>query len=101
MNNLLYSARMALRDMIEIDISTKGTDRVYLSLCSDPTWEGDGPETDQQREEREHAGRVHMENVVLTVVDRLRDMNMILGGGENATSALMKSESVEILQKAV
>jgi hypothetical protein len=101
MNNLLYNARMALRDLMDIDITTKGTDRVYLSLCPDPAWEGDVPETDQQREERETAGRVYTENMVLTVVDRLRDSDMILAGGENAISTLMEFESVEILRKAV
>lgn len=99
MNNLLYNARMALKDIIEINIFTKGNDQVYLSLLSDPVWESDVPETDQQRGEREHAGLVHTEKVVLTVVDRLRDMDMALAS-ENAVSALMKSEPVEILQKA-
>src|SRR5262250_3330951 len=100
MNNLLYNARMALRDIIEIDIFTKGTDRVYVSLSPDPAWEGDVPETDQQREEREHAGRAKVEKVALHVVDRLRDMDLILAGGENGISALMGSQSVEILRKA-
>ena len=100
MNNLLYNARMALRDIIEIDIFTKGADRVYVSLSPDPAWEGDAPETDQQREEREQSGRARVENVVLHVVDRLRDMDLILAGGENGISALMGSESVEILRKA-
>jgi hypothetical protein len=101
MNNLLYNARMALKDIIEINISTKGSDRVYLTLLSDPPWEGEASETAQQHEEREHAGRVHTEKVVSTIVDRLQDMEMILDGGENAIGALMKSEPVEILQKAV
>jgi hypothetical protein len=100
MNNLLYNARMALKDIIEINIFTKGTDQVYLSLLSDPAWEGDVPETDQQRGEREHAGRVHAEKVVLTVVERLREMEMTLDGGDNVINALMKSGPVEILQKA-
>lgn len=100
MNNLLYNARMALRDIIEIDIFTKGTDRVYVSLSPDPAWEGDAPESDQQREEREHAGRAHTEKVALTVVDRLRDMDLILADGENGISALVGSEPVEILRKA-
>jgi hypothetical protein len=86
MNNLIYNARMALRDIMEIDVSTKGTDRVYLSLSPDPAWKGDGSEADQQR------------SVVLTCVDRLGDMGMILAGGENAISALMDFESVEILR---
>ena len=100
MNNLLYNARMALRDLIEVNIVTKGTDRVFLTVFSDLIWEGDAPETDQQREEREHAGRAHLERVVQDAVDRLRDMDLMLAGGEDAISALMESESVEILRKA-
>ncbi len=100
MNNLLYNARMALRDIIEINIFTRGNDRVYLSLSPDLTWESDEPETDQQREEIELARRVHAENAVMHVVDRLRDMDLILAGGDAAINALMESESVEVLRKA-
>jgi hypothetical protein len=100
MNNLIYSARMALRDLLEVSVFTKGTDRVYLSVTSDLTWEGGAPEADAQREEREQARRVHTEKAVLTAVDRLGDMDMIIAGGENAVSGLIESGSAEILRKA-
>jgi hypothetical protein len=99
MNNLLYNARMALRDIMEVNIFTKGNDRVYVSLFPDLTWEGDAPETDQQRKALEHAKREHTEKAVLTVIDRLRDMDLVLAGGEHGMNALMDSESVEILRK--
>lgn len=99
MNNLLYNARMALRDIIEVNIFTKGSDRVYINITSLPTSD-DEPATDQQREEREHAGRVHAENVVQDIIDRLRDMEMVIAGGEDGISALMESEPVEVLRRA-
>ncbi|MFJ9822159.1 hypothetical protein ACIRU3_44420 [Streptomyces sp. NPDC101151] len=95
MNNLLYNARMALRDFMEINIFTKGTDRVYLSLDPDLTWEGAVPEGASEQD-----GRAHTEKVVLTIVDRLQEMDMVLAGGESAVSALLEAESVEILRKA-
>jgi hypothetical protein len=100
MNDLLYNARMALRDIIEINITTKGSHQVYLSVSPGITWASDGPETDEQRAEREHAGRVHTENAVRSAVELLRDMDMVLVGGDNAISALLEYESVEILRKA-
>lgn len=96
MNNLIYNARMALRDIMEVNIFTKGTDRVYLTVSPELIWEGAVPETDQQREN----GRAGAEKVVLDIVDRLLDMDMVIAGGENALSALMESESVEIVRKA-
>jgi hypothetical protein len=100
MNNLLYNARMALRDFIEVNITTKGNDRVYLTVFPDLIWEGDAPENEQERAEREHAGRAQTEKVIHAVVDRLHDMDLTLVGGEDAISALMATESVEIVRKA-
>lgn len=100
MNNLLYNARMALRDFIEVNITTKGNDRVYLTVFPDLIWEGDAPETDQEREERAQAGRAHTEKVIRAVVDRLHDMDLTLAGGDEAINALLETESVEILRKA-
>jgi len=88
MNNLIYNARMALRDMMEIDVFTKGTDRVYLSLLPDPAWKGNGTAADRQRD------------VAITCVNRLGDMGMVLAGGDDAVTALVDLESVEILRKA-
>jgi hypothetical protein len=86
MNNLLYNARMALRDIMEVNIFTKGTDRVYLSVSADLAGAS--------------AGQVDTKNVILTVVDRLADMDMVLARGQDAIGALMAAEPVEILRKA-
>ena len=94
MNNLLYNARMALRDIMEVNIFTKGTDRVYLTLSPELVWEGNVPETDQHGD----AGRAHTESVVRTIVDRLHDMDLILVGGDKGISALIESEPVEIVR---
>ena len=100
MNNLLYNARMALRDLIDVNIFTKGNDRVYLSVSPDLSWDDDDvAQNDQQREERELARRAHTQSAVQAAIDHLRDMDLVLAGGESAITALMESESVEIVRK--
>ncbi len=83
MNNLLYNTRMALRDIMEVNIFTKGSDRVYVTLDSELSWEGNVLGTD---------------TVVVTIVDRLLDMDLVLAGGESGIGALRDSEPVEILR---
>jgi hypothetical protein len=45
------------------------------------------------------AERQHNQKLVLTVVGKLSDMDMTLVGEEDATSALLEFEPVEIVRK--
>ena len=40
MNNLIYEARMALRDVMEVNIYSQGNDKVYLTVFPELVWEG-------------------------------------------------------------
>lgn len=85
MNNLIYNARMALRDIMEVNISTRGNDKVYLTFFPDLVWEG--------TEER------HTEKVIRSIIDRLHDMDMDIAGGESAIPTLRDAQAVEIVRK--
>ncbi|TNY36166.1 hypothetical protein [Thermomonospora catenispora] len=86
MNNLIYSARMALRDIMEVNIFSQGNDKVYLTFFPDLVWEG--------------TQRKRTEDVIQNIIDRLHDMGMDLAGGESAIPALLNSDPVEIVRKA-
>ncbi|MFH0246468.1 hypothetical protein ACGRHY_29530 [Streptomyces sp. HK10] len=86
MNNLIYNARMALRDVMEVNIFTQGNDKVYLTVFPELVWEG--------------SEKTQSEKVVQSVIDRLHEMNLDVAGGESAVQALLNSESVEIVRKA-
>ncbi|MEV1026445.1 hypothetical protein [Streptomyces sp. NPDC050264] len=86
MNSLIYNARMALRDVMEVNIFSQGNDKVYLTVFPDLVWEGSG---DRQSEK-----------VVRNVIDRLHDMDLDVDGGESAVTTLLDSGSVEIIRKA-
>ncbi|MEU9210538.1 hypothetical protein AB0D27_21915 [Streptomyces sp. NPDC048415] len=85
MNNLIYNARMALRDIMEVNIFTQGNDKVYLTVFPDLVWEG--------------TEETHTEKVVLSVIGRLHDMDMDVVGGDSAIKTLLDAGSVEIVRK--
>ncbi|MEU8977558.1 hypothetical protein [Streptomyces sp. NPDC048309] len=85
MNNLIYNARMALRDIMEVNIFTQGNDKVYLTVFPDLVWEG--------------TEETHTEKVVLSIIDRLHDMDMDVVGGESAVRTLLDAGPVEIVRK--
>ncbi|WP_141579095.1 hypothetical protein [Actinomadura sp. WMMA1423] len=86
MNELIYKARMALKDVMEVKISSRGGGRVYLSFFPDLFWEG--------------TERTRAENVIKDIFDCLHDMDMDLAGGEAAVPVLLNSEPVEIVHRA-
>ncbi|MEV6179128.1 hypothetical protein ACIHAR_24910 [Streptomyces sp. NPDC052016] len=86
MNTLIYNARMALRDIMEVNIFTQGNDKVYLTVFPDLVWEG--------------TEETHTEKVIRSVIDRLHDMDMDVVGGESAVRTLLDAGSVEIVRKA-
>jgi hypothetical protein len=86
MNELIYKARMALKDVMEVKISSQGGGRVYLSFFPDLFWAG--------------AERARAEKVVQNIFDCLHDMDMDLAGGESAVPALLRSEPVEIVHRS-
>ena len=94
MNNLLYNARMALRDIMEVNIFTRGNDRVYVTVSPELVWEGALPQTGEQD------GAARHDKTILHVVDRLGDMDLELAGGADGITALKDSEPVEILRRA-
>jgi hypothetical protein len=77
MNNLIYNARMALRDVMEVNIYT-----VFPELV----WEG--------------TEKTQPEKVVRNVIGRLHDMDLDVAGGESAVRTLLDSGPVEIVRKA-
>ena len=85
MNNLIYNARMALRDIMEVNIFSQGNDKVYLTVFPDLVWEG--------------TEETHTEKVVRNVIDRLNDMDLDVAGGEAAVRTLLDAGSVEIVRK--
>ncbi|MBC2869413.1 hypothetical protein H1R13_31945 [Streptomyces mexicanus] len=86
MNNLIYAARMALRDVMEVNIYSQGNDKVYLTVFPELVWEG----TEKTRPE----------TVVQNVIGRLHDMDLDVAGGEDAVRTLLDSGPVEIIRKA-
>ncbi|MEJ8644311.1 hypothetical protein OG756_14435 [Streptomyces sp. NBC_01310] len=76
---------MALRDIMEVNIYTQGNDKVYLTVFPDLIWEG--------------TEETHTEKVVLSIVDRLHDMDLALAGGEADIRTLVDSGAVEIVRK--
>lgn len=85
MNNLIYNARMALRDIMEVNIFTQGNDKVYLTVFPDLVWEG----TEETQTEK----------VIHSVLGRLHDMEMDVVGGDAAIRTLLDGKSVEIVRK--
>ncbi len=97
MNNLLYSARMALRDIYEVNIFTKGNDRVYLSISHDLKW---GTEDDAEApDDNEQDPRRQTEQALAAAKKCLGEMDLMLVGGDAALTALMDAESVEIVRR--
>ena len=85
MNNLIYNARLALREIMEVNIFSQGNDKVYLTVFPDLVWEG--------------TEETHTEKVVRNVIDRLNDMDLDVAGGEAAVRTLLDAGSVEIVRK--
>lgn len=86
MNDLIYKARMALKDVMEVKIFSQGSGKVYLSFFPDFFWEG--------------TERTRAENVIQNIFDCLHDMDMDLAGGESTVPTLLNSEPVEVVYKA-
>ncbi|HEY1921076.1 MAG TPA: hypothetical protein VGH27_36360 [Streptosporangiaceae bacterium] len=86
MNDLLYKARMALKDSIEANVSTPGHGRVYVTFFPHFFWEG---ATQEQRDQ-----------AIRNIFTSLRDLGMDLDGGDSAIPALLESEPVEIVALA-
>lgn len=86
MNTLIYNARMALRDVMEVNIFSQGNDKVFLTVFPELVWEGSG--------ERQQ------EKVVRNVIDRLHDMDLDVAGGDEAVRTLLDARPVEIVRKA-
>ncbi|MEV6840676.1 hypothetical protein AB0N17_40430 [Streptomyces sp. NPDC051133] len=86
MNTLIYNARMALRDIMEVNIFSQGNDKVFLTVFPDLVWEG----TEDTQTEK----------VIRNVIARLHDMDLDVAGGEDAVRTLLDAGSVEIVRKA-
>ncbi|MZE46680.1 hypothetical protein G3I46_06335 [Streptomyces coelicoflavus] len=86
MNNLIYKARMALRDVMEVNIYSQGNDKVYLTVFPELVWEG--------------TEKTQPEKVVRNVIGRLHDMDLDVDGGETAVKTLLDAGAVEIVRKA-
>ncbi|MEN3586251.1 hypothetical protein AAH978_19125 [Streptomyces sp. ZYX-F-203] len=86
MNNLIYNARMALRDIMEVNIFTQGNEKVHLTVFPDLVWEG--------------TAETRTDEVVQEVIRRLHDMDMDIADGETGVRTLMEGRSVEIVRKA-
>ncbi|MER6979729.1 hypothetical protein [Streptomyces carpinensis] len=86
MNNLIYEARMALRDVMEVNIYSQGNDKVYLTVFPELVWEG--------------TEKTQPEKVVRNVIGRLNDMHLDVAGGEGAVKTLLDAGAVEIVRKA-
>jgi hypothetical protein len=85
-NTLIYNARMALRDIMEVNIFTQGNDKVYLTVYPNLVWEG--------------TKQTHREDIILNVIHRLHDMDLDVIGGQAAVETLLEDGSVEIVRKA-
>ncbi|MEU4148320.1 hypothetical protein [Streptomyces parvulus] len=86
MNNLIYEARMALRDVMEVNIYSQGNDKVYLTVFPELVWEG--------------TEKTQPEKVVRNVIGLLNDMSLDVAGGEGAVRTLLDAAPVEIVRKA-
>lgn len=86
MNTLIYNARMALRDFMEVNIHTEGNDVVYLTFFPNLVWEG--------------AQETRADDVLRNIIARLHDMDLDVAGGDEAIPALRDSRPVEIVRKA-
>ncbi|MFJ5265747.1 hypothetical protein ACIQAC_35335 [Streptomyces sp. NPDC088387] len=86
MNNLIYNARMALRDVMEVNIYTQGNDKVFLTVFPELVWEG--------------TEKTQPEKVVRNVIGRLHDMDLDVEGGEAAVKTLLDAGAVEIVRRA-
>ncbi|MFF0792416.1 hypothetical protein [Streptomyces spiralis] len=86
MNNLIYEARMALRDVMEVNIYSQGNDKVYLTVFPELVWEG--------------TEKTQPEKVVRNVIGLLHDMNLDVAGGDAAVRTLLDEGAVEIVRKA-
>ncbi|MEU0399104.1 hypothetical protein ABZ318_02455 [Streptomyces sp. NPDC006197] len=85
MNNLIYNARMALRDIMEVNIFTQGNDKVHLTVFPDLVWEG--------------TAETQTDKVIQEVLGRLHDMDMDIVGGDAGIRTLLDGRSVEIVRK--
>ncbi|MGW0121030.1 hypothetical protein [Streptomyces sp. NPDC003327] len=85
MNNLIYNARMALRDIMEVNIFTQGNDKVHLTVFPDLVWEG--------------TAETQTDKVIQEVLGRLHDMDMDIVGGDAGIKTLVDGGSVEIVRK--
>ncbi|MER6790089.1 hypothetical protein [Streptomyces sp. NPDC000658] len=86
MNSLIYEARMALRDVMEVNIYSQGNDKVYLTVFPELVWEG--------------TEKTQPENVVQNVIGRLHDMDLDVADGDSAVRTLLDAGAVEIVRKA-
>lgn len=86
MNNLIYEARMALRDVMEVNIYSQGNDKVYLTVFPELVWEG--------------TQKTQPEKVVRNVIGLLHDMDLDVADGEASVRTLLDSGPVEIVRKA-
>ncbi|ALV30853.1 MULTISPECIES: hypothetical protein [Streptomyces] len=86
MNNLIYEARMALRDVMEVNIYSQGNDKVYLTVFPELVWEG--------------TEKTQPEKVVRNVIGLLHDMDLDVADGEASVRTLLDSGPVEIVRKA-
>jgi len=86
MNNLIYEARMALRDVMEVNIYSQGNDKVYLTVFPELVWEG--------------TQKTKPEKVVRNVIGLLHDMDLDVADGEASVRTLLDSGAVEIVRKA-
>jgi hypothetical protein len=86
MNTLIYNARMALRDFMEVNIYTQGNDVVYLTVFPNLVWEG--------------ALETRADEVIRNIIARLHDMDLDVVGGDKAIDILRDSKPVEIIRKA-
>ncbi|TQJ92889.1 hypothetical protein [Streptomyces sp. SLBN-31] len=86
MNNLIYEARMALRDVMEVNIYSQGNDKVYLTVFPELVWEG--------------TEKTQPEKVVRNVIGLLHDMDLDVADGEASVRTLLDAGPVEIVRKA-
>jgi hypothetical protein len=86
MNNLIYEARMALRDVMEVNIYSQGNDKVYLTVFPELVWEG--------------TEKTQPEKVVRNVIGLLHDMDLDVADGEASVRTLLDSGPVVIVRPA-
>ncbi len=87
MNELIYKAPDGPWNIMEVNITTPGSGKVYLTFLPHLVWEG--------------ATQAHREKVIGKIIDCLGDMAAwIACGGQAAIPTLLSSEPVEIVGKA-